>query len=48
MAGKAASRSRTLHSVGAVATVPGVGLYARGRAPYREQWQGWRPAGLAP
>jgi hypothetical protein len=46
VAGKAASHSRTLHSIGAVATVPGVGLYARGRTPCRKQWQGWCPAGL--
>jgi hypothetical protein len=37
-----------LHSAGAVATVPGVGLYARGRPSCRRQWQGWRPAGLTP
>jgi hypothetical protein len=32
---KAASRSRTRRSAGAVATAPGVGLYARGRPPRR-------------
>jgi hypothetical protein len=32
-AGMAASRYRMLHSDGAVTTVPGVGLYARGRPP---------------
>jgi hypothetical protein len=35
VAGKAASRSRTLHSAGAVAIAPGVGSYARGRLPCR-------------
>jgi hypothetical protein len=29
----AAPRSRMLHSAGVVTTVPGVGLYARGRPP---------------
>jgi hypothetical protein len=43
-----ASRPRTLHSAGAVATAPGVRPYARGRQPYRQQWQGWRSTGLAP
>jgi hypothetical protein len=33
VAGVVASRSRTPHSAGAVTTVPGVGLYARGRPP---------------
>jgi hypothetical protein len=33
VAGKVASRSRMLHSVGAIATVPDMGLYARGRPP---------------
>jgi hypothetical protein len=35
VAGKAASRSCTLYSAGAVATAPGVGLYTRGRLPCR-------------
>jgi hypothetical protein len=48
VAGKVASRSRTLHSAGAVATAPSVGSYGRGRQPYRSQWQGWRPTGPAP
>jgi hypothetical protein len=35
VAGMAAPHSRTLHSAGAVATAPGVGLYTRGQPPRR-------------
>jgi hypothetical protein len=48
VAGNAASRSRTLHSAGVVATAPDVRPYSRERQPYCQQWQGWRPTGLAP
>jgi hypothetical protein len=48
VAGKAASCSRMRRSAGAVATAPGMGLYARGRPPRRQQWQGWLPTGLTP